>query len=50
MFEEFWKEYCVKHGIMVGSAFETGMRLTAEDAYCAGQFYGVKKIAKELSK
>ena len=39
-FEEWWKEYCVKHSIIVGSSFEMAMKAVAEDAHKAGYVDG----------
>ena len=32
-FEQWWKEYCVKHSIVVGSSFERGVKDIAEESW-----------------
>ena len=47
-FEQWWKEYCVKHSIVVGSSFENGMKQTAEDAFKEGYICGGNAVVHSL--
>ena len=47
-FEQWWKEYCVKHSIVQGSSFEKGMKAVAEDAHKAGYVDGGNALIRPL--
>lgn len=47
-FEQWWKEYCVQHSIVVGSFFEMGVRQTAEDAFREGYICGGNAVVHAL--
>ena len=36
-FEQWWKEYCVKHHLDIGSPLEKALRQVAVDAWNEGQ-------------
>ena len=41
-FEQWWKEYCVKHHYDIGSPFENALREVANDTYNKWYQSGVK--------
>ena len=41
-FEQWWKEYCVKHHFDIGSPFEYSLREVAKDTYDKWLPVGIK--------
>ena len=46
-FEQWWKEYCVKHHIVVGSSYEVAIRQVALEAAEWGCYHNWYELVEE---